>query len=135
MLAKYGHKAIHIELYEEMLSTYLYLSYVFMKPVKCIYGIYSKFNNTCIYVGCSTNFYNRIQWHHYEYALYPKRKLYQTITLTGGWNNYYFKLIENIENINTIFLKEHHYIKELSPTSNTLSPPKKHITVDYSRLQ
>ena len=132
IVSKYGYQETYSALYKELLSDYLYLSDLFRTPVKCIYGIYSNNKNTCIYIGCSLNFQNRISWHHYESNLYPKRKLYKSILQSGGWDKYSFRILENLEDITGIFEKETMYIQKLSPIANTLLPPNKLLQVEVT---
>jgi hypothetical protein len=125
LLSHYPISQVHSALYEEMLDTYLYLSSIYQNPVCCIYAIYHKSTNKCIYVGATLDLNNRISWHHHEYKLFPKRKLYSKIQKTGGWDSYKFKLLESIENIAFLYNRERYYIQLLSPSSNMLSPPNK----------
>lgn len=115
----------YINSYDTSFSTYLYLSSVFNNDIMCIYGIFNKIDNSCIYIGSTTCLQNRIPWHHEEYQLFPERKLYRHVRTSGGWNTFYFKILEQLSDITNIYLREKLYINILAPSANSISPPNK----------
>jgi hypothetical protein len=127
LLSRYPLSQVHTCLYQELLDTYLYLSSVFHSPICCIYAIYHKSTNNCIYVGATLDFHNRISWHHHEYTLFPNRNLYKEIRSKGGWNSYSFKLLESIDDPTFLYNRERHFIHLLSPSTNMLSPPNRRL--------
>lgn len=123
IIGEYGLKKVYLAVQEELLSNYLHFSRVYSKPVACIYGIFQKSDNKCIYIGCSIDLENRINWHHSGYIEYPKRKVYDTIRQLGGWNMCYFRILEPLDDITNMFLREKFYITLYSPIGNTVAPP------------
>jgi hypothetical protein len=125
LLSQHSIIQVHSTLYKEMLDTYIYLSSVYNSPICCIYGIYHTSTKKCIYIGATLDLHNRIPWHHYEYNIFPNRKLYKEIQEGDGWNSYSFKLLESLQETASLFIKEKYYIHLLSPSTNMLSPPNK----------
>lgn len=129
LIWKYGIDNIHKTFNDIMYHEFMYLSWMFEEKVACIYGICSKSDNKCIYVGSSFHYYNRIRWHQYEYIRFPKRKLYKLIRESGGWEKYYFGIIKNIDNdeIIDMYSIEKKYFMILKPIGNSLTPPDRKI--------
>jgi hypothetical protein len=123
LISKHGLESVHNALNKDMYHTYLYLQNIFTSDLSCIYGIFHKSSDLCIYIGCSIDFTNRINWHYQEYHLFPNRKLYKIIKDSGGWNNYSFKIIENISDHSSLYDRERFWIKQFAPNGNTIQPP------------
>jgi hypothetical protein len=123
LIGEYGLRRVHLALEHELLSDYLYFSRIYNKPVQCIYGIFHNSDNKCIYIGCSLDLYNRIDWHYCGYEEFPKRKVYNTIRQLGGWDNCYFKILEQLNDITNIYLREKYFMELYSPIGNTVAPP------------
>ena len=123
LIAKYGYPSVIEALHKEMYDSYISLDSILNPPIVCIYGIFHILTDTCIYVGCSINFSNRIPWHHKEYLLYPQRKLYKLIRESGGWDSFSFKIIEHLDQSNDIHFREKYWIAFYKPTGNSISPP------------
>jgi hypothetical protein len=123
IISQHGLQSVHDVLNKEMYHTYLYLQNIFSQDISCIYGIFNKTSDVCIYIGCSIDFTNRINWHYQEYCLFPNRKLYKIIKESGGWDHYIFKIIENLTDHRHLYDRERFWIKHYRPNGNTLHHP------------
>ena len=123
LIAKHGLQSVSHALNNEMYYTYLYLQNIYSTHLSCIYGIFDKVSDKCVYIGCSLDFTNRITWHFQEYHLFPNRKLYKLIKDAGGWPVFSFKIIENITEHHHIYHRERFWIKHYSPPGNSINPP------------
>ena len=123
LIAKYGFRDVYNRFYEELFLTHIYLNSVFQESISCVYGIFRKVDHLCIYIGSSTHIHNRIQWHHHDTSLFPTRNLYMIITESGGWKNFYFKVIEKVHDISIMFMREKYYNQIYKPIGNSANVP------------
>lgn len=125
LIEKYGICSVHKRLYDIMFSEFGYLSWIFEEKVACVYGIFRKSDNQCIYVGSSFHYYLRLTRHYHDYSEFPNRKLYRIIRESGGWKNYNFKVIEMLDDISIMYFRENYHFKLLKPIGNSLPPPNR----------
>lgn len=133
LIASYGFQNVYTTFQEILFSNFMYLNRIFQESITCIYGIFRKSDNSCIYIGCSIHLHNRVQWHYHDYDNLSKRKLYKIIRESGGWQKYYFKVLEKIDDTNIMYARESYYIKTLKPIGNSIMPPhiQNNISVIY----
>ena len=93
-----------------------------------IYGIFSNADNSCVYVGHTTNFIKRKQ-HHKSDCNNEKSekyiyKLYKSIRDNGGWDDYTMRLIEEYPcNTSQEALEREFYnFEKYSPSFNSNVP-------------
>lgn len=85
-----------------------------------IYKIVHKFNKNNFYVGSTNNLKRRILEHKRK-CKKPKCKIHRFITENGGFNNFYFYIIDIIEcEEGQQFITEDKYIRQLNPPLNTI---------------
>jgi len=90
-----------------------------------IYKIYCKDTNiTECYIGSTNNFGNRKRNHKYRYNNTNKYKVYEFIRKNGGYNNWDFEIIKEVEYDDKYQLKEveRSYIETLKAELNTYIP-------------
>ena len=87
-----------------------------------VYRIFKIGDESKCYVGSSVKPFNsRINSHTYDSKRYPERNLYIKIVENGGWDNFFFEIIEHVScNILRDLRKvEQKWIDELKPEFNT----------------
>ena len=89
-----------------------------------IYKIYCKDTNiNDCYIGSTKNLNNRKRAHKYRYNNQCNFKLYNFIRNNGGYNNFEYKILEEIY-IGKLKQYEREYIEKLKPTLNKYVPDR-----------
>jgi hypothetical protein len=124
LLGIYGFKKVNDFIQRESYKTYINLKTIYEGNICCIYGIYSTSDDSCIYVGSTSNFNSRINSHYRHYDYNPSRNLYKIIREAGGWDNFRFRIIEYIDDLSDIYSRENYHMSLLKPKGNCISAPK-----------
>jgi predicted GIY-YIG superfamily endonuclease len=79
------------------------------------------------YLGTTTNMYNRTTSH---INSKDKSYLYKFVKDNGGWDNFYFEVLENIDN-EKMFETEGVYIELMKPSLNTYHNKRLNLNSQY----
>ena len=88
----------------------------------CVYGIYRKSDKHCIYIGSTTDFQNRKDWHIHDTNSYPERKPYKLILENGGWENHQFYILQKLDSHHGLINHERLWYHKEKPLGNTMIP-------------
>ena len=94
-----------------------------MDTVCCVYKIQHKLDvdNIDFYIGSTKNLYQRKKHHKFK-CKESNIPLYKYIRDNGGWSNFEFTILENVDDNDELLLKERFYIDQLNPTLNCVMP-------------